>query len=67
MMNRPKCKDIYPKNSVINCSPSCHYKPLSPLLIFGLQINILSNATTMFKKGSKDIVEIVHVTSVVQP
>ncbi len=50
---------------------------MRPSFIFGTQIKIFllkseslqSNATTTFKaqKGSKDIIKIVHVTSVVQP
>ncbi len=67
------------ENSVINLTPSCHSKPVRPLFIVGEQrrffmksesfLTLDSNVTDMFKaqKGSKDIVKIVHVTSVVQP
>ncbi len=70
------------ENSVINYSPSCRSKPIRPSFIFGTQIksilmksesfltlHIDGNGTTTFKaqKRSKDIIKIVHVTSVVQP
>ncbi len=70
------------ESSVINYSPSCHSKSVRPLFIFGTQIKIFlvkyerfltlhtphHNASEMFKvqKGRKEIVKIVHVTSVVQ-
>ncbi len=68
------------ENYVINYSLSCRSKPVRPLVIFGTQIKIFvmksesfltlhidSNTTDTFKaqKDSKDIVKIVHVTSVV--
>ncbi len=69
------------KKLFINYSPLCCSKPVRPLFIFRTQIKIFwwnprafwlcidSNTTDTFKtqKGSKDIVKIVHVTSVVQP
>ncbi len=60
--------------SVNSYSPSCRSKPVRPSFIFGTQIKIFlikseSNATDTLKaqEGSKDIVKIVHLTSVVQP
>ncbi len=68
------------QNFVINYSPSC--QPVRPLFIFRTQVKIFLMKSKSFltlhrrqhlwqvqvqKKGSKDIVKIVLVTSVVQP
>ncbi len=72
--------DYRVSSSIIDYSPSYCSKPVRPLFIFVTKIYIWlnpraswlcidNNATTIFKaqKGSKDIIKIVHVTSVVQP
>ncbi len=53
-------------NSVINYSPSCRSKPVRPLFIFGTQRPCIDSKrpyTIMVQKRSKEIGEIIHVTS----
>ncbi len=69
------------ENCIINYSPSCRSKPVSPSFIFGTQINIFfmnlralwpsidskDPYTIIAQTCSKDIGKIIHVTSGVQP
>ncbi len=68
------------ENSLINYSPSCHSKHVRPLFIFRSQIKIFLMKSESFLalhrqqwnwhvhiQDGKDIVKIVHATSVVQP
>ncbi len=70
---------VHPKLTILY-SPLCHSKPVRPLFIFKTQIKIFfmksDSSLTLHRqqeyyhgeeKHSKEIVKIVHVTSVVQP
>ncbi len=72
-------RDSSPKNEnvVVNYSPSYRSNPLRPSFIFRTQTKKFESFLTLHRqqhnwhvkaqKGSKDIVKMVHVTSVVQP